>query len=467
MSGFSTLNTAISGLTAAQRGMDVVGQNITNANTPGYSRQVVRLASIGATTAATFHTGNNFSTIGGVAVESVSRIRDTFLEGTRVAAGATKSALEAQTTALKGVEQLLSEPGDGGLQAVLDDFYSSWQTLAQNPGNGPAGAIILQRGTTVAAQLKFVSDGIGQRWETSYEELKATVSQLNQAASDLAGVNAKIREGTVAGRPVNELMDQRDTLARTLGDLAGGTARAMDDGMISVSVNGMVLVSGAHAERFTLSGGADLPSATADPPTVSFGSTAVPVASGKAAGLLAALRTDLPATSATLDDLAISLRDVVNTVHSAGYTASGAAGGDFFVGGSASSLRVLPTTFGDLAVASAPGVVNGENARALGDLAIDTNAQAVLGGDSPSQRWRELTGAVGTQLQGLTRALQVQESVVATADSAVESDSGVNLDEEMTSLLMFQRSYQASARVITAMDEVLDTLVNRLGTIGR
>jgi flagellar hook-associated protein 1 FlgK len=468
--GFASLNTAVSGLRAAQRGMETVGQNIVNANTPGYSRQRVELSSTGVTTAATFHTGTDAS-FGGVTVDGVTRIRDAFLESTRVAAGARMSALQSQASALSGAEQLLAEPSDTGLSSALDAFYASWHDLSVRPQDQAAGAVVLQQGASVASQLRFVSQGVGQQWGTAREGLQNVVNQANQAASDLARINDTIRSAVVADRPVNELLDQRDQLVRTITNLVGGAAVSGDDGMVTVSVNGVALVSGTQAQPFTLSGATDIAGAAGSPPTISWGNTAVPVDSGQAAGLLAALRTDLPQVSAQLDGVATSLRDAVNTLHSAGFTLAGSAGGSFFAGTGAGDLTVVPAAVSDLAVASASGVVDGATALALGDLADDTNARAVLagagGGEGPSVRWRDLSAALGVKVQGLDRAVATQDAVLAAADSAVQADSGVNLDEEMTNMLLWQRAYQASARVITTADEMLDTLVNRTGLVGR
>jgi len=463
MSGFSTMNTAISGLLASQRALDVVGQNVVNANTPGYSRQSVRVSSVGAAPSSTLHTGNAQAVVGGVQIDTVERIRDTFLENTRVAAGASMEAVKAQTSALKGAEQLLSEPGDGGLQSVIDDFFNAWHDVAQKPTDEGAGAVVIQRARTVASQLAFVSNGIEERWETSLSELRATVSELNQAATDLAKVNQRIREAHVVDRPVNELLDQRDMLVRKLGELAGGKPSVQsEDGMVSVTVNGLALVSGVRAEQFTLTGGTTLATATSTPPTVTFGSSQVSVASGKAAGLLAALRTDLPGVSQQLDGLAVALRDVVNAVHITGFTTDSVPGGEFFDGTGASNLSVIPTLTSQLAVTQTAGEIDGNNALAIADLSIDANAELVLGpgSTSPSGLWRNLAANVGTQVQGLERGLEVQSTVLSTADIAVESDAGVNLDEEMASLLLFQRSYQAAARVISTVDSVLETLIN-------
>ena len=468
MTGFSSLNTAVSGLAAAQRAMDIVGQNVVNANTPGYSRQRVNLSSAGTATNATFHTGNG-APYGGVNVDNVTRIRDAFLESSRAAAGSRLEALKAQSATLSGAEGLLSEPGETGLQTVLDDFYSSWHDLATRPGDAGAGAVVIQRGIAVSDQLRFVSEGVSAYWTTAQQDLAQVVNETNATAKDLAGLNQKIREGVVADKPANELMDQRDLLIRRLGELVGGVAVPGPDGMVGVAVGGITLVAGSVAEQFALSGALDLSNAGSQPPTLTWsaGGTPVPVESGKAAGLLAVLRTDLPGISTQLDGVATSLRDLVNGVHNTGFTLAGAPGGDFFSGTDAKSLGVIPTAPTQLAVSQTAGRVDGSNALALGDLVDERNATALLGGPGPNERWRDLATGLGVQTQSLSRTVTVQEAVVSTADDANEAIAGVNIDEEMTSMLLFQRAYQASARVITTVDEMLDTLINRTGAVGR
>ena len=463
MPGFSTLNTAISGLQAAQRAVETTSQNIANVNTPGYSRQRVLLSSVGSTTAAHFHSGNNVAILGGVKIDAILRVRDAFLETARVNAGATKEALGVRSATLGGVEGLLNEPGDEGLQAVIDGFFTSWHEVAAQPGTGldAASGQVLQSANALVAQLRFVSSGIDERWSSAAAELTATVSELNQATSDLGVVNQHIIEGTVAERPVNELLDRRDILIRTIGELSGGRAMIAQDGTASVMINNVTVVSGNRSLPVTVAGATALKDATADPPSLMMGASAVPVSSGKLAGLLVALGNDLPHVSTQLDGVAIALRDSVNAVHYLGYTTDGNTGLDFFAGTGASDLSVIPTTGADLAVASDLGVVDGNNAEKIADLSLDEKAEEALGGPGASVQLRVLASEIGTRLQGLHQAVEVQDSVFATADAAINADAGVSVDEEMTSLLMYQRSYQASARVITAVDEMLDTLINR------
>ncbi|HEY6795731.1 MAG TPA: flagellar hook-associated protein FlgK [Kineosporiaceae bacterium] len=466
MTGFSTFNTASTGMSAAQRALDATSQNIVNVNTPGYSRQRVLTQSIGMPVAASIHTSLNGSFIGGVSVVDVSRIHNAFLEASRAAAGARQAAITSQTDILTSAQQLLSEPGDTGLQSTLDSFYSSWHDLANKPGDTAAGSVVIQRALAVADQLHSLSNGVSAQWTTARSNLVDLVSRINQSASDLAKLNESIAAGQQSGKPVNELLDTRDQLVRQLASLAGASS-AMDDlGRLSVNINGVTIVTGNEWQAVTLSGADDITAAVSDPPTLSVGAFTVPVQSGSAAGLLASLRTDLPSLSGSIDGVADRLVTAVNTVYSTGYAPNGSTANTFFSGTDARNITVVPTSGTALAIAAQPGTLDGSIARQVGDLAVDSVAQGVLGSPGPSVGWRELTTSLGVQVQSLKTAQSVQDAVVAAAEDAVQADAGVNLDEEMTNMMQYQRAYQASARVITTADELLDTLINRTGKVG-
>jgi len=466
MSIFGSLNTANRGLSAAQRALDATSQNIVNANTPGYSRQRVLLTSVGQPVTATFHTGNGV-VYGGVDVADVSRIRDAFLEATRAAAGGRQSFLESQTDILTSAQQLLSEPGETGLQSTMDSFYASWHDLASNPPDTAAAAVVIQRGLAVTQQVRTVSNGIAAQWTTARDTLADVVNRANQATSDLAKLNEAVTAGQMAGKPVNELLDTRDTLVRSLADLVGATSSLDAEGRLSVSVNGVSILTGNHADPITLIGANDISTSAADPPGLKVGTFLVPVEAGHAAGLLGTLRTDLPSLSDQVDAVATRLRDAVNGVYGQGYASDGSTGNAFFSGTNAKDLAVVPVAGSALAIAAASGKVDGTVAGMVGDLADDQRSATALGGvDGASATWRKLTSSLGVQVQSLKTAQSVQDAVVAAADGAVQSDAGVNLDEEMTNMMLFQRAYQASARAITTADEIMDTLINRTGKVG-
>ncbi|HYJ75291.1 MAG TPA: flagellar hook-associated protein FlgK [Kineosporiaceae bacterium] len=462
MSGFSSLNVAVSGLAAAQRAMDVTGQNVVNANTPGYSRQRVELQELGAQAGSSFFTGHG-AFVGGVTVAAVSRIRGAFVEAAAAAANGRQSALASQTDALSAVQTAFAEPGSTGLQAAMDSFYASWHDLAINSTNPAAGSVVIQKGIAVADQLHALSSAIGNEWDTARNALADVVTQANQAAKDLADINGKVAAGLAAGRPVNELEDQRDLLTRKLATLVGGVASVGQDGQASVSVNGVALVTGTNPQSFSLAGAGTLSAAAGNPPKVMWGTTVVPVESGSAAGYLAVLGGDLPTMSAQLDAVATGLRDMVNTVHQTGFQADGSPAGAFFAGSDAATLTVVPTDPSQLAVTAVAGTVDGSVAQRIADLSDERLQQTTLGTTGPSAQWRTMTTMLGVKVQSLKNAGVVQDSVVAAAEAAVQTDAGVNLDEEMTNLLQYQRSYQAAARVVSTVDDILDTLINHTG----
>lgn len=244
-------------------------------------------------------------------------------------------------------------------------------------------AVVIQNGQKVASQLQYIGFGLSAEWDNAHANLVNVVAQANEAAAELAELNGQIASGTVAGRPVNELMDKRDLLVRKLGELVGGNAVPGPDNTVSVTVNGISILSGTSSQAFTLSGANDLGNAPASPPTIMWGSTPVPVESGSAAGLLAALRTDLPSLRAGVDAVATSLRDAVNIVFATGFTLAGEPGELFFDGTDATNLTVVPTVPGQLAIAKDAGLVDGSIAGAIGDLAIDERRLWSSGVPSP------------------------------------------------------------------------------------
>jgi flagellar hook-associated protein 1 FlgK len=463
MSMFNILGTGLSGLQAAQQALDVIGQNIANANTDGYSRQRVDLKTSQINPSPSLYTGST-TLLSGVSTGAVERMKTAYLQTAASTALGKQSALQSQATPLSKVEALTHEPSDTGLQATLDKFYGDWADLANNPTSGAAGGIVLTDGSAVASQLNTLSRGVATEWANQRDNLSAVVQQANSAAQQVSTLNSQIVQGQATGLNVNALLDQRDITVNTLASLVGGTTATSDNGQVSVLVGGISLVTGGSAIQLTLGGGSDLSGVAADPPTLSIGKVMVSPSSGSAAGLLSALRTDLPSISTQLDSVATSLRDAVNGLQTGGFTLAGASGSAFFVGTGAADLAVGLSSADELAVSAVAGAQDGSNAQRIADLSDDATAAAALGGaPGPSALWRGITSTLGAQVQGLNTALATQTSIVGTAQNAVISDSGVSIDEESVNMLLFQRSYQASAKVITAADAMLQTLIS-MGT---
>jgi flagellar hook-associated protein 1 FlgK len=474
VSTFGGLNTASTALWAAQRGLDVTGQNIANVNTAGYSRQRVEQASVNGNTVPAVHSVSDG--IGsGVDSGTVTRIRDAFLEARGRLESATTARLTVQSQAYVQIEQALREPGPTGIQSMLTDVWKGFSAVSNNPIEGAARGQVIERLQTLAAGIRTTAAGLGQQWEDTRAALGTMVEDVNATVASIADLNQKIRLGTLSGTPVNELSDQRDGLVSALARQIGASASAREDGGVDVSVAGTTLVTGGSAIRVGLAGSTGVGGAAGDPPRLVTdpGGTTLR-AGGTAEGQVAVLGQIVPAYRSALDTLARGLASALNGAHAAGLDLDGAPGGPLLGNGpgtgpvdpatvTAADLTVRVTDPRGIAAAGpAPGgglTANGNNADALYRLSLQP------GGVDAT--YRELVVGLGVESAVARRDLEVQTVVRDQVDAARDAVSGVNLDEEMTHMLSYQHAYGAAARLLTAIDEALTTLISRTGLVGR
>ncbi|WEK13053.1 MAG: flagellar hook-associated protein FlgK [Candidatus Microbacterium phytovorans] len=469
MSTFSGLSTAASALTAARRGMDLVGQNIANQTTAGYTRQRLETSSVAAVAVSgRFSTGAQPG--GGVSIDGIARLGDAVLDARVRDTLAASGYWSTRATASSAAEVSLREPTADGIAHQLTEFWASWQDLANSPDSTAAAATVLTHAQTLAARIADGYRTVAGQWADARSSADMTVSRINAAATEIADLNATIRDAVAAGGAPNELIDRRNLLAQNVARLSGATASVESDGTLTMRIDGNALVSGAHARALTLSGPPSIEST--DPLTLSWvsdGDLVVSSAGGELGGLLSVLAPAgeggvLAGLADDINALATALADAVNTQHRAGVTATGVPGGDFFslAAGipAALGLGVIPTGRADLALA-APGAgpLDGSNADALSGVG------GLAGG--PDDLWGDVVArlAVGTAADA-GRAGRADAAATA-AVIAQQSVAGVDNDEETVSLLTFQTAYQAAARVLTAVDEALDVLINRTGLVGR
>ena len=465
MSTFSGLNAATTALWANRRALDVTGQNVANVNTEGYSRQRVDLAAIGGSAVPAF-----FSTstgIGqGVSADDVLRIRDVFLEGRGHTEHGNLSQLAAETGSYELIEQAFREPGDTGIQKMLSEVWSGWQDVANNPADPAARGQVLKRLETLASALHFSQEQLGGQWTQTRENLGVLVDDVNAAAENIAELNVAIQRARQGGLPANDLADRRDVLVMKLADQVGASVRQGKDGMLDVVVGGMTLISGGSAAKFALSGATDPDGTGGDPVRIvtAIGNLNVN-AGGTAGGQLTAMNTIIPGYREKLDAMASNLATRLNTAHGEGFDLTGAAGGPVFGSpdGSpvtAANITVLITDTDRIAASGVAGAANLDRTNADRIAQLATTAGIDEG-------YRTMIVELGVQSAVSQRNFAIQSSITTTVDAARESVAGVNLDEELTNMLSYQHAYAAAGRMITAIDEALDVLINRTGLVGR
>lgn len=471
MSDFSTLHTALSGLLAHRRAMEVIGHNIANANTDGFTRRRIELRSTGASAAAALYSRRNAAG-DGVDVVGVTRLRDEFLDiKMRRELGADGSSRQIAAI-MNQIESVVPEPSDTGIAKQLSEFWGSWDDAAARPGDVAARTAVLERATTLAGTIGRASGSLTDLRTQLTDELSTGVDQVNADAKRVAELNAAIVSAVASGSDDHDLEDQRDLIIDRLGRSVGATARRRDDGAVDVFLGGSTLVRGDRADALTVVIGGTL-----DPPYAAMPLQKVDVRwasdgyavnqlSGEVAGRLVGIGSLLPQYVTELDNVASTLVTTVNALHATGHGLDPLdVNLSFFdpTGTTAATLAVSTDVAGQparIALASgAGGDLDGSLGHTIAALVgSPTGADAVH---------RSFVGRLGVDTQSAVRRSDIQTKIAQQVDSDRKSASGMSLDEEMTSMVATQRAYEASARVLTAVDQLLDQLINRTGMVGR
>lgn len=471
-STFGGLNAALTGLNASRLGAAVAAHNVQNASTEGYTRQRVQASAL----APIAHTGL-FTTVQnagqGVKVDAVARLGDSFndarVRNTAGAAGYSSS----RATAMAGIEVTLREPGSDGLSAKLDDFWAGWQDVANHPGETAQTGVLLKAAAAVTSIISGTYRDLEAQWNSIRDQTAGLVDEVNSSAEGIATLNGQIRAAAHAGNSVSEMMDRRNILAEKVATLAGGTVREAADGTIEVMVGGNALVSGDSARPLAVAGPAKF-NVTGTVQVEWAHRPGAPAAldGGKIAGsvsILAPASADgrggaIHQAAADLNAVATQIATQVNEVHRDGVTTTGTTGLDFFTLGAglpaALGLKVIPVSPDGVAAGSpGGGTLDGSNA--------DRISQLGFGDGSPDTAWNTIVTGIGVVSQADQQSADMTEVSSAAAKNAQLAGSSVDLDEENINLLAHQHSYQAAARMISALDEMLDTLINQTGRVGR
>jgi flagellar hook-associated protein 1 len=450
VSTFLGLETTLRGILAQQLALDVTGHNISNANTVGYSRQAAVMAPTEAYTVPGVTRPPQAGQLGtGVNVQSYQRMRDEFLDIQYRAQSMRQGSAEAAQDGLRQIEVAFNEPSDTGLNSLLQNYWASWHDVSNAPENLATRQALAQNAASLAngfqslaTQLQTVQSQVGQN-------VTDTISQVNAIGSQITQLTAAITADEVTGDKPNDLLDQRDVLIDQLSKLGNITVTVGALDTVDITIGGAALVSGGTPQAAIVE--SDMTSLT----------------SGKLNGLIGLRDTTIPAYQASLDSIASTLITQTNTAHAAGFDLAGNAGGAFFNGTDASTIAVNPALL--LTPALIAASVNGQpgnsgNALTIADM--QQAAQAGLGGATINTAYSQLVTQLGSDVRDATQTTDNATILAGSLDDKRQSVSGVSLDEEMSNLVKFQRGYQASSRALSAMDEMIDQLINRTGKVG-
>ena len=455
---FHGINTMSSALRAFQTQIDTTGENIANAETPGYARRTV---TIGQVTDIPMTAGKTFSVGSGVNVVAVSRVRDMFLAGRRDEAASKLGRGQESLTGLQAIQASMMEPGDDGVSAAYDAFQNSWSALSASPGDLSAKGDVQTAGARLASKVSGFAASLRDQKADNVTTTKDILGKIDAKAKEIAGLNTDIATAVARGGTPNELLDRRDAAVQALSGLADVTVNKGANGY-SVSLNGFRLVDPSGAN--TVSDKYDMASGRIVDGPSSFG-----VNGGSLAGAHDA-RVAIESVNARLNTFADALRTGVNALFRTGKTADGTTGTDFFAEPvpPATTLGALGLRLSD-AVAANPNAIAAGTSGLAGDGTLAAGLSSLrdvkvagLGNVTMGAFYSGLVSDVGRQTLAGSAGVSTQEAVVSQIDAQISSTSGVSMDDEMANLLRFQRSYQAAAKALSTFDSMSETIINML-----
>ncbi|MEA2243608.1 MAG: flagellar hook-associated protein 1 [Solirubrobacteraceae bacterium] len=438
ISTFTGLQTALRGVLAHQQAIDTTSHNVANANTEGYSRQEAVMAPSSALPLYGMQIGGIGQLGTGVDVEAFRRIRTSFLDLQYRAQGMQVGYQETMSQQLDQVEMALAEPSENGISDQLTKFWNGWADVSNAPDDPAARQALLDQAKNLAFGFKEL-DGqlttVKSQAVAEYAAITGTGGDVQVLAGEIAQLNGSIKSVVSNGGSPNDLMDRRDLLLDQLSKIAQVSVTDLGNGSINVKF-------GDAATNLV----ADT--------TVTWPQT-LTAPGGKLGALIDIAKTGgvIDQYRAQLNTVVKTLADNVNALHSAG------GGVNFFSYGAAG------TEAGTLAVAVTTATVRTSTTGAVGanDIAL---AIADLRGGSQDALYTAFVTRVGGDLRNSQRGEANATVLLDAINDRRQSTSGVSMDEEMTNLVRFQRGYQASARAMSTMDQMLDTLINRTGVVG-
>jgi flagellar hook-associated protein 1 len=492
MPGLSnSLYIGLSGLQAQQSALSVVGHNIANVNTPGYTRQRADLTSSQALVEGQVYFGT------GVTLNSVQGIRDKFLDLQLYRENAKLTGASERDAGVNAVSTSLGDTTSSGIAAQIQAFFQGFQDLAAQPENAAFRTNLVGKAQTMISSLQTQYSLLDSQRNSDDQAVASLVTQVNTLTGQIAQLNERIMSETTPGAD-NDARDQRKALTDQLAGLVGINVFEGSKGEYQITLDSgtAVLVSGSGSFQLQTSpGGAAMDNHSRVESVM--GGTVVDVTAGIKDGQLGArldLRDNvLVGYQRQLDQIAAGVAGQVNLLHRTGFAGDGVTTGtDFFQSGAGNGANGLPpaitagtfykgmvstlavnaAVIGNPSLIAAAGLAGAKgdnaNANAIGNLGaasgtVDTNGDGIGDSGPYSDVVGSLIADVGTQSQTYTAQTNTQQNLVSALQTQRDSISGVDLNEEATNMMNLQRGYQAAARFISVINQLTDQLVNQFG----
>lgn len=502
---FGTFNIATSGLFASQRALDITSNNISNANTEGYSRQrVLQRASLPIG-------GDPRGLVGtGVDTYDIVQIRSQYMDNKYWGQVKAYSEWKVKNASMEEIEAIFNEPKETGIRKVMDEMFAGIEELVKKPGDNTNRVNLIEKAVTMAATInKFGNEIVSSIRDTNFV-IKSKVEEINSISEEIVSINEQIFNLELDGHKANGLRDQRATLVDKLSKIVNITVSEItgEDNIkyFDVKIGGITLVNHYKCNKLTIDNeivpglsefGVDKIAVVKWAGTDGSSLDKVKIESGELRGFLDIRDGNgenhtyrgLPFYLNELNRFARDFAREFNLQHKQGFDLNGNSGINFFdepVGPdttdtwkniSCLNLKVNKAIQDDPSkVAASDGVSLGEsnngNAKKLADFRnkkdvfYNVAGTAKINGTS-DDFVKAILSVLSVDSNQAKRLMTNNEAIAAQTSNRRMSESGVSMDEEMGDMVKYNHAYNASARMITTLDKIMDTMINRLGLVGR
>jgi flagellar hook-associated protein 1 FlgK len=448
------LETGRRSLQVQQLAMQVIGHNTTNAGTVGFSRRRLDLGTAPPGSTGQWNLGS------GVDVQRIGRIRDTLLDNQIRDETTISSYWGSREDSLGRVEEIFNALGDNNLGSLMDNFWKSWQDLANDPESMAPRYALRDNANALVNTVKRVNRNLNDQIEDVNARIMDGAGQMNSLTSAIAELNVRIVQAELNGTEASDLRDSRDLLIEQLSGLTNISVAEEADGSVNVYSDGHIIVQRDLAVHLNV----DI--SESDPKNeivLTLGTSGFHwKANGGELGALFEHRDkEIPALLEQLDAFAREFSSAVNAVHATGFGLDGTNGHEFFsadVTGAADlnlSNAILedPTRIASAGAANSPG----DNSIALAIAALQN--QMTSSGATIDQMLRNIPLELGSRRATAIQQRDIESAVLENAVNRRYEVSGVSLDEEMARLLEAQKAYEAAAKIIQTVDQMMQTVL--------
>jgi len=396
----------------------------------------------------------------GVTVSQIISTRDGFIQS-RLTQESPAGAMDATVADSLSVAEAALGTAGSSLDASLQQFFSAFSALSENPASPELRDGAAREGQSLAQIFHDISDRLRTVASDADAAIGGSVGEINRLTSQVGQYNAQIM--TANGRDVTSIIDARDVTLQKLSKLADIMAVQRSDGAIDVSIGrGRALVVGATATALSTS---NEPATGHTLVMLADSDISADIHGGKIAGQMAVRDHYIPDYLDKLDTLAFDFGTAVNNLHATGTDMNGDPGGEFFglsatASGAASAITMNAAIIGDpqLIAASSTGAP-GDNGVAR-QIAALRDARALNGGTATAANmWGRLVYAVGADSASAASSRDGRQAVMDQLSRLRDASAGVTIDEEAASLMKFQRAYEANARFFSTVNNALDVLM--------